>query len=303
MFSGQAGGLSSKLDFATSETTTQNYDSSISTSLVKALVSLRQSSASNNGKTIISSKLDQNPFNLKSIAPLMTRNADSKLDFSTVGVVCIDGRCNSTELNNQAQKQASDSLSTDVIVQVVTNVKDINNKTSAAADDNDVPVVVGYAGTGIKNSEVDSAINRRVDGTGEVTFQTGTTGKENNPNYNVYQLGRENDIGQHQVPYFNPGFNTHYFGEQPPPHFVWYRRRNDYGNARNPQAFYGANRPYKPYNNWQIKYSTATPVASPTGWTSTTGCDCSNQGKWYPSFGPNQPTPSAPVNNKMAPLN
>lgn len=271
---------------------------------MKALVSLRQSPSTNNGRSIISSKLDQNLFNLKSIAPLMPRNADSKLDFSTVGVVCVDGICNSTELNNQAQKQASDNLSADVIVQVVTNVKDINNKTTAVADGNDVPIVVGYAGTGIKNSEVDSAINRRVDGSGEVMIQSGTAGKENNPNYNVYQIGRENDIGQHQVPYFNPGFNTHYFGEQPPPHFVWYRRRNNYGSVHNPQAFYGTNRPYKPYNHWQIKYPTATTQAAPpTSWSST-ACDCSNQNqaKWYPSFGPNQPTPSAPVNNKMVPL-
>lgn len=203
--------------------------------------------------------------------------------------MCVDGKCNTSSQNTK--ENTGDKLSTDILVQVVTNVKE-ENKTKVE-DDTDVPVIVGYSGTNMKNSDFDLT-NRRIDDS-DVKIQTGK-----NDDKNFYHIGNEvrPDVHQHEVPYFNPNFNNHYFGESPPPQFVWYRRRT---NGQNPSMYRPNNRPYKPWH-WQLKY--AAPTVTPVGWTTTTQCSCSNPGlKWYPSFGPNQPSPSPPVNDKIAPLN
>lgn len=300
-FTGQDAGISGKLDFGTSESTTTNYDSSLSTSLVKALVSLRQSSGP--PKSVIASKLDFDPTSFKSITPL-AKMTESKLDFKNLGIVCVDGSCNTTQ---SKPAQLDDKVSTDVLVQITTSLqgKTENKSIDTSTDiDQDVPILIGYGGINNQSPNLQS-VNRRIDGRDAVTIQTNPVGPSYN--YNIYNRHKahehrpkENNF-VHQVPYFDPAFNNHYFGEMQPPQFVWQRRRIDFQNANNPHAFINT-RPYKPINQWQLKYPTTQ--HTPTGWTPTTTCTCSNPGlNWYPNFGPNAPTPNPSISDKMGPLN
>ncbi|GLV43128.1 hypothetical protein CBL_14193 [Carabus blaptoides fortunei] len=297
IIAGQNAGISGKLDFGTSESTTSSYDSSLSTSLVKALVSLRQSSGP--PKSLLASNLDINPISFKSITPL-AKLTEQKSDFGNLGIVCVDGSCNTTQTKTA---QSDDKVKTDVLVQVVTSLQGKENKSINTADtDQDVPIVIGYAGTNIQNPNLQSA-SRRLDGRDDVTIQTNPVG----PNYNIYNgykahehRRKENNFIP-QVPYIDPAFNNHYFGEMQPQQFVWQRRRIDFQNANNPHAFVNT-RPYKPFNQWQLKYPSTQ--HTPTGWVPTTTCTCSNPGlNWYPNFGPNTPTPHPSINDKMGPLN
>lgn len=107
------------------------------------------------------------------------------------------------------------------------------------------------------------------------------------------------------VPYFEPSFHSHYYGENPPPQHVWYPK-----NTRNV------------VNN--VEFKTTRPVWSPSQWFNSNNynhrhnpkndgqvktCVCPNgKGKgglgWYPSSTRSDSNnPGSQINDKLAPLN
>ncbi|KAJ8984291.1 hypothetical protein NQ317_009775 [Molorchus minor] len=107
-----------------------------------------------------------------------------------------------------------------------------------------------------------------------------------------------------QVPYFDPSFHNHYYGENPPPQVVWHHKK---GMSVNPVEF----KPSKPVwrtSAWNRKVSPHRHVSSTVG--SGVQCNCHNgqmtpNARWYPSFnsGSTINDPGSQINDKLAPLN
>lgn len=106
-----------------------------------------------------------------------------------------------------------------------------------------------------------------------------------------------NGIKLHNVPYFEPSFNNHYFGEHPPPQLIWYPKKN---GILNPVEFRN-----NPKTTWKPSFG---PNRNYNKQTTERTCPCMDQPtiglKWYPnnnrrSFG----DPGSQINDKLAPLN
>lgn len=215
-------------------------------------------------KSLIS-KPESKLFNFRTIATAAEEAADKVTkDFKDLSLVCVDGACNTT-------KSKSD-LNTDIVVQITTNnAKENETEVKGAEPDADVPVVAGTAG-------VDSLASRRIDS--QITTKA--------PVFIPYAITPRPDGYQLTLP-LDPNYNNHHFGENPPPMYVWYKRRVD--NVYNPHAFNPNSRPHwktnRPFSDWQRSYTNTyvpTRRTTPTGWTPSTICTCSNPGlNWYPS--------------------
>lgn len=252
-FTAQLGGINSKLDFGSTEEPKKTGKN-----VIKTIVSVRQSSPS---KPLVSSKLGTNPFNFHAISTAADDAADKiKKDFDGISLICVDGGCNTT-------KTEENDVKTDIVVEVKTNVKEKDNKDAKGDEkDADVPVVVGNAGT----KEIGG---RKYDSDGHIL-----TTPTQPPIFVPYDVNRKDNGHELQVPHFDPTFNNHYFGENPPPVYVWYKTRT---GGMNPQAFNPLPRwrTNRPLSDWQRSYVKQTTP----GWTPSTVCTCTNPGlNWYP---------------------
>lgn len=227
--------------------------------MVKTVISVRQSSSP--AKSFVTSKLGSSPFNFHAVATAADRASDKiKEDFDGLSLICVDGACNTTDAKNK-------DVSTDIIVEVKTNVKsNKSNEVVGGGGDGDIPVVVGNAGTRVVG-------NRKIDSDGHILPEP-----TKSPVFVPYNLNSNVQVKSTLDGYdFNPSFN-------PPPMYVWYKTRTV---GVNPQAFNPHSRPHwktnGPLSDWQRSH-TGTRQTTPTGWSPSTVCTCSNPGlNWYPA--------------------
>lgn len=113
-----------------------------------------------------------------------------------------------------------------------------------------------------------------------------------------------------RVPYFEPTYNKHYFGEQQP-QFVWYTRKQ---TNFNPVEFRNVQKSAWNPSIWNVRTPIYHKHTTTTANTATAkSCSCKNQGNegittnlnWYPNINrrisPNDP--GSQINDKLAPLN
>ncbi|XP_018578430.1 uncharacterized protein LOC108916614 [Anoplophora glabripennis] len=117
---------------------------------------------------------------------------------------------------------------------------------------------------------------------------------------------KENGI-EIKIPYFDPSYHNHYYGENPPPQYVWYSKRP---NGFNPVEFKTIKSTWTP-SLWNRK-------VVPHRHGSTIGgegvkCTCKEEHpeagnglRWYPDVERKVPSfndPGSQINDKLAPLN
>lgn len=264
----------------------------------------------------ISSKLDFSDTNTKSKlvrsdqlgAPKLEVSGSVKEDegFESIGIVCSLGSCNKTK-SDSASNTNKDTLKADVVVHIETKINREDKNTSTTPEDiPDIPVVIGYEGADIDTSYGAGA------GAGS-TFDNSDGNNGQNPalapETNIQKLtpkslfrpsgfngvrSKENGI-EVQIPYFEPSYNSHYYGETPAPQFLWYPRTANY----NPVEFKNTmNR-----RTW----SSGTPQRSYHSFrTDEGGCICHNSRSqrgpsWHTK--PVVQQPGSQINDKLAPLN
>lgn len=174
----------------------------------------------------------------------------------------MDGACNTTEI-----KTKEGNLETDIVVQVTTNVKEnSSDHIAGSTDDTEIPIVLGTSG-------VKEAAGRRNDQGNVVIPPTA-------PVFVPYNVNKNFNQQKHHI-HYDPNYSNHYFGESPPPVYVWYKTK---ATSHNPQAFIPGRINTRPLNNWQGNTYNINRQYSPNGWSPSTVCTCTNPAlNWYPS--------------------
>ncbi|XP_060537160.1 uncharacterized protein LOC132708684 [Cylas formicarius] len=255
-------------------------------------------------------------------------------------VTCTSGNCNATHSQNN-------SVQTEVLVhvRVETNLDQNKNNNNIP----DVPVVIGLQAAELDTTidedqykkynlpreeyvpfkpshvaptrydspitkdyhDYDSVVNRMRETNNEVII----------PQVNTYHFtdksGTRNRFGENgvelSIPHFEPLYNHHYFGEDGPPHSLWYPRNS---NGYNPVAF----RNVLGMNNWRPLGSTGNRFATATNNNQygrkhfldtiyrrpSIGCWCGDHHSSIPNrkSGPNdRSNANGSIDDKLAPLN
>lgn len=263
----------------------------------------------------ISSKLDFSDTNTKSklvrsevsVAPkLVDKNGD---EFQTIGIVCTNGSCNKT--NSDASNNTNkDTLKADVIVHIETNIDHgkTNGTATAVEDVPDIPVVVGYEGVDTDSLEDNpdtrpGAVNAFDSDKNPPSMVSTTYIQDLTPKAlfkpSVFNAVRPKENGiEVQVPYFEPAYNSHYYGENPAPQLLWYPKTANYNpvefkNTLNRRTWTSATAPQRGYHSFRTQ-------------TEQVGCICHNSRSqkhpsWYTK--PTVQQPGSQINDKLAPLN
>ncbi|XP_063928673.1 uncharacterized protein LOC135141473 [Zophobas morio] len=263
--------------------------------------------------------------------PLVYRNREKENDGTNnkVEIICAstDG-CNTTE---SIKTQSKDSIETDVVVHVKTNVAINNNKTDSFVDDTpDIPVIVGSSDPNhshnynqynhpLTTTERVLSINPVVPvssvhyshqpHTPSTLTSTSIYNQRNYPSAdhhikigsltfdNTARSGVDNTANNVEihVPYFESTYHNHYFGENPPPQVVWYSKSATPG--------YGSKATIKPAF-WSGR--DLNPTTQKFAGTSSTGCSCKNHVntglQWYPARRVYNVDPGRQIDDKLAPL-
>lgn len=325
-FTGEPTGISSKLDFGDPQPT----------------ASLRSSMPDSNIVSVDSPvKYTITTKTVESVAKPMD-------DFDDIGIVCVSGGCNKTKNSSDS---GVNTVKTDVIVHVETKVNLNNENKTQVNDTPDVPIVLGVKGTkwdpnnGQDNpenpiyvtdpysrSDFESSLdsNTRQDASRGFDFKplediANVRGSYPVTNINDYStpVVTTNDRNRYnynsngievQVPYFEPSFQNHYYGENPPQQLVWYPMRGGRYNNGNFGAFPKSSwRPsaWQPrYQNSNFRYESSTTLPIRTK-SEDCACKTDHLGRslnWYPSTSfvggsPRNNDPGSQINDKLAPLN
>ncbi|KAK9889513.1 hypothetical protein WA026_004795 [Henosepilachna vigintioctopunctata] len=309
-FSSQVSGLSSKLDFGDDSSSFSSKSKSISAPIKTEHVEIIK-------------KNSQNLDNLE--------------------ITCSAGGCNTTN-----PKEDAGSVKTDVLVKVKT-VVDLEKK-KKVEDIPDVPVIVGTNGAGSKNMQpiysgalggiqyqptyrnyggiykplevtniqkafpsvttklIPESLYRSQTRDGyDIKFKTLPPLVVNMPDGLRYKANGF----ELKVPYFEPSYHNHYYGENSPPQIAYYPKKN----VHNPVAFH-THVPRPVYSNWNKNYHANAP-----NHRHDENCNCQNKNiggvSWYPSSGTTNidntvlhrrydgqsNDPGSQINDKLAPLN
>lgn len=211
---------------------------------------------------------------------------------SALDVVCGAGGCNTTVVKNETNK---DTIDTDIVVHLKTKIGVPNptpEKTVTKEHVPDIPVVAGYGG--ILNKERQNNILSRADYERKNSYAQSHT-KEFSPPGVIPNKYKENGV-ELAVPYFEPSYNNHYFGENPGPQYVWYPKS---AAIRSPVAYRYGNR-----RTWSDPGVLGNYHAHQTasGWTP---CTCqARQTEWYPGaqLKSLDQVRSPKIDGKLAPL-
>ncbi|KAL3290177.1 hypothetical protein HHI36_023538 [Cryptolaemus montrouzieri] len=261
-----------------------------------------------------------------------------------------DVKCSTTGCNTTKSKENNEVINTDVVVHVKTSV-DVNNKTKEHEDVPDVPVVLGTNGVGVRNLNTNfqrglqyQPASSQYGGNSfplvvtniEDAFPSLTSTlvpaslvqKHEGVDIKIKTLppvmismvdGYEYKTNQGglevKIPYFEPSYHNHYYGENSPSQVMFHPMKK---SGYNPVAF-NVPRPAYSFSPWN---SNKLPVLSQNP-HHPTNCMCTNNQnvhglRWYPSNS-NPVThnqkgvesrnrgryddPGAQINDKLAPLN
>lgn len=237
------------------------------------------------------------------------KSAKDSDDFENLSVVCTSGGCNKTKTSESSNKANKDTISADILVHIKTKIGAESKKNNTVEDIPDIPVVVGYGGI----SESERNNNYNPDNNVIVT-----KGEVSSKNFYVPAQShvkeippvvvpisdsvkyKQNGIGL-QVPYFEPAYNNHYFGEKPLQQYAWYVKPqgsrpealNQYrGVNGNRRGLYGI-----PQGHYH--YYMTTPPGSTT-------CNCQKP-DYYRLYAPNvgrryNGQTNVKIDDKLAPL-
>lgn len=164
-------------------------------------------------------------------------------NLENLGVVCTTEGCNTT-------KAETPNIKTDVLVEVKTTV-DLSNKTQTKEDVPDVPIILGTNGdakTLRQNEQYDIPQSKNTFGNPSIVniedaFPSVFAPKSSSrvdiinplPSIEV-KIPAYNGLKYHKeikIPYFEPSYHNHYYGENPPPQVTFYKNVN----TNNPVAF------------------------------------------------------------------
>nr|XP_023016066.1 uncharacterized protein LOC111505483 [Leptinotarsa decemlineata] len=90
----------------------------------------------------------RNSYELPAKHRAVVAKVETNDNFDQLGIVCIEGGCNKTELSNDSRN----TVKTDVLVHIETKVDLNQNKTGSVGETPDVPVVIGYKGANFDNT-------------------------------------------------------------------------------------------------------------------------------------------------------
>lgn len=228
-----------------------------------------------------------------------SKNSDN---LDKIGVICT------TNCDNSKSGKQTAIVKTDVVVQVKSSV-DISNKSKDVSEDiPDIPVVLGTKSAGSKNMypNVDRGlqfhpVSRNFQGNNvpltpiniETAFPALSQFVPNNLNegQNTHTFNIKSAPGlvslpdgykyrtdglEIKVPYFEPTYHKHYYGENSPPQYAFYPVRKA---VRNPVAFNNIPRPTYSLSSWNQNYPRQN-------FRHPENCICQNQTvhglAWYP---------------------
>lgn len=235
---------------------------------------------------------------------------DSDDVFENLNVVCTSGGCNKTKTHESPNNTSKDTISADILVHIKTKIGvDKSSKNNSVEDVPDIPVIVGYGG--ISESER----NNNYNSDNNIVL---SKGRESSKNFYIPSQShvkeippvvvpisdsvkyKQNGIGL-QVPYFEPAYNNHYFGEKPLQQYAWYVKPpgsrpealNQYrGVNSNRAGLYGIPQGHYHY------YMTTPPGSRP--------CNCQKP-DYYQVYAPNvgrrfNGQTNVKIDDKLAPL-
>ncbi|XP_045482664.1 uncharacterized protein LOC123686513 [Harmonia axyridis] len=229
-------------------------------------------------------------------------------NLDNIGVVCTNN-CDTAKSNSGKQ-----IVETDVVVKVKSTV-DITNSTKKPEEVPDIPIVLGTKGAGVKNNNYPSVerglhyvpvsrtfqennvqlapinietafpslmpllsgnlyVHNRPAGI-EIKMKPSSAGIVSVPDGYEYRT----DGLEIKVPYFEPTYHKHYFGENSPPQYAFYPKKT----VHNPVAFNNIERPTFSFSTWNRNYPSNNQKHAEN-------CKCQNPNdhglRWYPSQDP-----------------
>lgn len=152
--------------------------------------------------------------------------------------------------------------------------------------------------TGIYNVKGDPEVNINIKPVSSVPI---------NPSESDRDIKYKDNGIEIKIPHFDPSHHSHYYGENPPPQYVWYSKKN---NGFNPVEFKTVKSTWTPsvWNRKAVPHRHGTTIGE--GGVKCT-CkedrhDTSTGLRWYPGVDNKVPSfndPGSQINDKLAPLN
>lgn len=154
------------------------------------------------------------------------------------------------------------------------------------------------AKTGIYTAQGDPEVNINIKPGSSVSINPSEIDKDVKYNENGIEI---------KIPYFDPSHHSHYYGENPPPQYVWHSKQP---NGFNPVEFKTVKSTWTPsvWNRKVVPHRHGTTIGE-----GRVKCSCKEERqdtstglRWYPGANNRVPSfndPGSQINDKLAPLN